>query len=300
MAVDVNDTYRDDRILGSTTDPDYDDDDPAAISVITDDGSVPVNLYSRFFLQSVSEAESEKYQIVETFNAFYVFFYGKRPPIYRFSGTLLNDDHQNWMNDFRDLYENFLRGTSASEINATVTISYDKRAVSGYLLSLAINQEGANDKGVPFTVDMLVINHALIGFSDDYTAFQANEAAALTQLKQAAAAYNAKLTTGADPNQTQIKNLALNGYLPMALIQSPTADNSTSPPGQQSQVQGPVTVPNTLTPNPVIGSNNNTGTLIPILANVPGSQQSSTPAPTSNADVAAATQNVQSSLSIFK
>src|ERR1019366_7308331 len=74
-----------------------------------------VNAYSRFFLQGVTEAEQEKYQLVETFTGFYAFFYGKRPPIYRYTGTLLADPIYRWNNDMKFMYENYFRGSRATE-----------------------------------------------------------------------------------------------------------------------------------------------------------------------------------------
>ena len=76
--------------------------------------------YTKFILQSVQEAHQEKSQIVETFGDFYVFFYGERPPVYQFSGVLLNTENLNWASEFNYYYENYMRGTKCVETNSRI------------------------------------------------------------------------------------------------------------------------------------------------------------------------------------
>jgi hypothetical protein len=93
-------------------------DEPASIRLIgknpANDPHAPSDLippYSKFFLESIQEPHVERAQIVETFGDTYVFFFGERPPIYTFSGTLLNSNTINWHQDFMFYYDNFFRGT---------------------------------------------------------------------------------------------------------------------------------------------------------------------------------------------
>ena len=206
------------------------EDKPASISIKAFDGTEIITGYSSFFLQGVSEAEQEKYQIVETFTAYYTFFFGKRPPIYTYSGILLNDPEQNWMNTFRFLYENYFRGTAAAELGAQAIVTYDKRAVSGYLLGLNINQDAMSDKGVPFTFNLLVITHDLVGFSSDFDAFIANQQARLKDLRDRAAADVKTLNKEPDTLQTILKNSVLKGKLPAAFAKNPAEAAVTTPP----------------------------------------------------------------------
>lgn len=193
-----------------------DEDTPASLAITGYDGTEIIEGYSSFFLQSVSEAEQEKYQVVETFTAYYVFFYGKRPPIYRYSGMLLNDPDNNWMNTFRFLYENYFRGTASSDLGAQAVLTYDKRAVSGFLLGLNIQQEASSDKGVPFSFDMLVISHDLVGFSTDFDQFIQTQQERLAELRSRASADIASLNKGQDTLQSIFKNSVLTGRIPTA------------------------------------------------------------------------------------
>jgi len=128
-----------------------------------------IPMYTKFFLQAVQETEQEKFQIVDTFSNYYSFFYGKKPPIYNFSGYLLNLINYNWLNEFMYLYENFWRGTKAVERNARIFLTYNYQQVQGYILNVNTNLQAERDKGVPFSISMLVTKRLIFSQSPDYT-----------------------------------------------------------------------------------------------------------------------------------
>jgi hypothetical protein len=168
-----NSNYRNGSALGlQPRELGEDEDKIARISVRSvKNGKDLVSGYGNFMLQAVSEADQEKYQIVETFTSFYAFFYGRRPPVYNFSGMLINDPKQNWMNTMKYMYDNYFRGTALADLGAEAVISYDKRVVTGYLLGMNIQQDAVSDKGVPFSFSFLVIKHDTVGWSSDFEAF---------------------------------------------------------------------------------------------------------------------------------
>ena len=186
----------------------------ATISVRTYDNTSIFDSYANFFLQSVSESDQEKFQVVETFTAYYAFFYGRKPPIYTFSGMLLNDYRNNWTNSFKYVYENYIRGTSLADIGAEAFLLYDKRTVSGFLLNLNIQREAANDKGVPFSFSMLIIADTTTEYGYDFQAFVSQASQQLADVKAAAAATSAQLSTNPDSMQTLLKNNVLSGKVP--------------------------------------------------------------------------------------
>lgn len=126
-----------------------------------------ITAYSRFFLDGVTESQTEKYQVVETFTSFYTFFYGKRPPVYTFTGILLNDENHKWVNDFMFFYENFFRGTRTADMGAQAVMTYDGRVVSGFILNISMQQQAVTHKGVAFSMNMLVTEHVPVNFSAD-------------------------------------------------------------------------------------------------------------------------------------
>lgn len=124
--------------------------------------------FTKFMLQSVQEAHVERHQVVETFGEFFTFFYGERPPIYNFSGTMVNSKIHNWLSDFMFYYENFLRGTRAVENNATIVLTYGGRQIEGFILNTSNNTQAVTDKGVGITFQVLVIDRKILSLSADF------------------------------------------------------------------------------------------------------------------------------------
>lgn len=124
--------------------------------------------FSKFFLESVAESHQEKMQTVETFNDWYVFFYGERPPVYNFSGYLLNTASYNWYNEFMYYYENYWRGTQAVKMGGKIFLTYNFQQVQGYLLSVSTNLNAISDKAAPFVISMIVTKRMIFsGRPDD-------------------------------------------------------------------------------------------------------------------------------------
>jgi hypothetical protein len=119
---------------------------------------IPPN--TKFFLEQVNEAREEKVQVIDTFGEWVAFFFGRKPEIYSYSGTLLNSKNHDWKNEFQDNYDNFLRGSQAVKYRATMIIQYDDVMVEGYMLNCAISQSAQADKSVPFQFTLLVINRS--------------------------------------------------------------------------------------------------------------------------------------------
>jgi hypothetical protein len=134
-----------------------------------DNQQILIPEYTKFFLDGVREAEQEKVQIVETFSNYYSFFYGKKPPVYTFSGFLLNFINYNWLNEFMYLYENFWRGTKAVERNARIFLTYNYQQVQGYIINVNTNLNATTDKGAPFSISVLVTRRLIFSPSPDYT-----------------------------------------------------------------------------------------------------------------------------------
>ena len=124
--------------------------------------------YTKFILESIQEGHTEKAQIVETFGEFYVFFYGERPPIYTFSGTLINSRNANWLADFHYYYENYMRGTRCVERNARIILTYGGRQVEGFLLGINTQTAAATENAVPVSFQCLITSRNNISFSDDF------------------------------------------------------------------------------------------------------------------------------------
>ena len=155
---------------------------------------------TKFFLESVTENREEKVQVLETFGEFVAFFFGARPEVYTYQGTLLNTINHDWKNEFQLNYEHFLRGSQAVKNRATMFLQYDDVIVEGYMLNSQIQQTGVNDKTIPFTFNLLVLNRSAMNPQNILTArsrrqeLTALEHALLTSLQDTVLLTKAKNT----------------------------------------------------------------------------------------------------------
>jgi hypothetical protein len=139
--------------------------------------SEPIDLippFSKFFLEAYQESHMERSQVVETFGDFYAFFFGERPPIYNFSGTLLNTKDINWKEDFMFYYEKFLRGTKCVEMKARIVLTYGLSQIEGFLLNVNMQANAANEKGVGVSWQVLVVDRKQMRLSLDFGITEAN------------------------------------------------------------------------------------------------------------------------------
>lgn len=121
---------------------------------------IPPN--TKFFLENVQENREEKVQVIDTFGEWIAFFFGRKPEVYSYSGTLLNAKNQNWKNEFQQNYDLFLRGTQAVRHRATVMLTYDDVIVEGYMLNNSIQMSAVSENSVPFSFNLLVISRSPI------------------------------------------------------------------------------------------------------------------------------------------
>lgn len=116
-----------------------------------------------FLLQDISEPRSEKFQIYDTFGRSFIFFFGKRPEIYTYSGVLLNSRNFDWKRRFLSLYENYLRGTKSVEQKIRVRMSYEDVVREGYILSANISYSQSYLHYVLFNFTMFITRSINVG-----------------------------------------------------------------------------------------------------------------------------------------
>lgn len=159
------------------------EEEPAAIHVFglppkgtSESGDVELlPRFTKFILESTAEGHAERSQISETFGSFYVFFFGERPPVYNFSGTLINTKDINWRQDFQFYYDNYLRGTKCVDRNARIVLTYGGRQIEGFMLNFQTTTDAAVEAGVKVTFQIIVTNRlAVLGLSQDFGLFNQN------------------------------------------------------------------------------------------------------------------------------
>lgn len=132
---------------------------------------------NNFLIQSVNEVREEKFQLLETFGANYLFFFGERPRFLDVSGILLNSNSHRWQREWLMNYDRFLRGTKAVENKVITTLHVDGLAVSGYILTTQVQNNSEQPLFVNFSFRMLISDYIYEDEPVDTVNFFANNLA---------------------------------------------------------------------------------------------------------------------------
>lgn len=139
-----------------------------AISASKGLGPTTLLKIQEFYMQSVNEIDSEKYQIVETFNKPKIYFFDRRARIYNYSFIVENTGVQKgtqeesnqygnqWRDLFKNTYELYLRGTKSVENRVKAVIHYDEITRIGYVLSCSMSMDSSNDNLASVNITMFV------------------------------------------------------------------------------------------------------------------------------------------------
>lgn len=122
--------------------------------------------YNNFILTNVSEQHQEKFQIFETFGESSIFFFDEKTKMYSFSGYLIDSIHQkrgapktSWAIEFKQLWDNKLRGTKLAENNQLAVISWKRNLAWGYPIALNINTDVNAPFIAAFSFNMIIKKH---------------------------------------------------------------------------------------------------------------------------------------------
>ena len=118
--------------------------------------------YSNFIIQTAQEMRDEKRQVAETFGDAWVFFYGERPRMINFTGTLLNTLDFNWKQEFWRNYETYLRGTRLAAMNAKIYLYYDQQIIEGYMVGAQAQNIDQQPYHLPFGFSMFVTGYTYL------------------------------------------------------------------------------------------------------------------------------------------
>jgi hypothetical protein len=93
--------------------------------------------YIDFLLQSVQQSFQENSQVSETLADNYVaYFFGQAPPVFQFSGILMNTYQDDWTMRMLRLYRDIGRGSQLARHKKLLTITYDSIIVRGAMMNI--------------------------------------------------------------------------------------------------------------------------------------------------------------------
>ena len=119
--------------------------------------NVQVNGYLDFLIQNIQMPLQEKVQVSETLSDNYVAYaFGQSPPIWSFSGSLINSVQDDQASNMFRLYTHILRATQMARRQKSLSLSYDSYVVNGVMLSMTLGLASNNELVVPFSFQLLI------------------------------------------------------------------------------------------------------------------------------------------------
>ena len=113
-----------------------------------------------FLLTDVQEVDEEKYSIFQSLNGdTLVQFFGRRPTTLNLSGILMDTKNQQWYNDFKYWYDNYLRGSAAIKNDSRIVLVYTDQIIEGFVLSMNVQKNSTTNMSVHVNFTMLVVSH---------------------------------------------------------------------------------------------------------------------------------------------
>ena len=127
------------------------------VKILANDGKSGGFGYLDFFLATATHTFAEKVQISESLADNYVaFFYGSSPPIFQYSGMLMNTYEDDWnMRMFR-IFRDLGRGTQLARRGSLFHLRYDSMIVSGSMLNFSSTLTAGMETAVSFNFSFLV------------------------------------------------------------------------------------------------------------------------------------------------
>jgi len=164
-----------------------------------------------FFLQQADESFTEKLQVDEVLSDNYVaFYFGQEPPVFQYSGTLLNSQQDDQTTGFALAYQHLLRGTSLAKRGALLRLRYDNRIVTGTINRMQTSLHAENELAVPFSFTMLVKEYVLLKSNLDYVKVSPDQ---FVQLQSAFTDEAGILTNVGGAEDTRVRTSALYGVI---------------------------------------------------------------------------------------
>lgn len=114
--------------------------------------------FTDFILTSVAIANVERSQLIETFGATYVMFFGKAPQVLVCNGILANSPNNPWLHEFTKNYEEVFRGTELVKAKRIIHLYVLDTVYRGYMLDYSHNMVAETSSFVQFQFRFFVVD----------------------------------------------------------------------------------------------------------------------------------------------
>jgi hypothetical protein len=131
--------------------------------------------YLDFFIQNVQMPLQEKMQVSETLSDNYVAYaFGQSPPVWNFSGTLINSVQDDQASNMFRLYTQILRATQMARRQKSLSLSFDSYVVNGVMISSSMALAANNELMVPFSFQLLIKRVFITNYTAGWVPTRAN------------------------------------------------------------------------------------------------------------------------------
>lgn len=119
--------------------------------------------YLYFLLDRAQEGFNEKAQVVDVVGDQYVaYMFGQSPPVFNYSGILMNTRQDDWRAAFTVLYQMIVRGSRMAKFGRAVVLSYDDVFITGTILSMQQVLSSTMQTSAQFSFSLLVKRYAIL------------------------------------------------------------------------------------------------------------------------------------------
>lgn len=134
------------------------------------DGSNVGKGYVDFFFENVQHEVQENYQVSPTLEGNYVAYsFDQQPPIWPYSGFLLNTKQDDQASNMFRLYVHVFRLSQLAKRRLVVAIRYDSYIVHGAMINLRLTHSADLQMKVPFSFQLLVKKVLITNYTINWT-----------------------------------------------------------------------------------------------------------------------------------
>jgi len=134
------------------------------------DGSSVGRGYVDFFIEQAQHSVQENYQVSPTLEGNYVVYsFDQQPPVWNYSGFLLNTKQDDQAVNFFRLYVHVLRLSQLAKRKLVVALRYDSYIVHGAIVDLTMSHTSDLQMKVPFSFRLLVKKVLDVNYSINWT-----------------------------------------------------------------------------------------------------------------------------------
>jgi hypothetical protein len=142
----------------------------AVLMVLDNKSGVIKHITNKFFLSAMQMSMKEKFQLMETFGAANLTFFGESARVYVFSAQTIDASSQDsgiamgkyyHQSSILKMYNEVLRGSQLIKDNKIAVLKVNNHIIYGYPLNLQVNYDANTDPLTSFVLQFVVSEHSL-------------------------------------------------------------------------------------------------------------------------------------------